>query len=114
MEPRRRLNFYELVYQAVRAVPRGRVTTYSSVAKFLGNPRGSRAVGWAMRACPYPDVPCHRVVRADGLVSGRPEDAKKRIAMLRREGIKVSDNHVDVNKYFFRDFKIYFGDNPSR
>ncbi len=100
----RRLNFFELVYRTVRAVPRGRVTTYSAVARFLGNPRGSRAVGWAMRVCPYSDVPCHRVIRSDGIVSGYPDDVKERIKKLRRERIKVSGKRVDLPKYFFRDF----------
>jgi alkylated DNA nucleotide flippase Atl1 len=62
-------------------------------------------VGWAMRVCPYRDVPCHRVVRADGLVSGRPEDVKKRIVLLKREKVKVSYNHVDLTRYFFNDYR---------
>lgn len=95
------LNFFELVYKTVRLVPRGRVTTYSSVAKFLGNPRGSRAVGWAMRVCPYPDVPCHRVIRSDGFVSGFSEDAKRRIERLRREKVIVRNRHVNLPKYYF-------------
>ena len=96
--------FFELVYRTVRLVPKGRLTTYSSVAKYLGNPRGSRAVGWAMRVCPYPNVPCHRVVRSDGLVSGYPDDVKKRIVKLKREKIKVRGLHVDLSKHFF-EFK---------
>ena len=95
------MNFFELVYDAVRHVPRGRVTTYSSVAKFLGNPRGSRAVGWAMRVCPYPDVPCHRVIRSDGFVSGFSGDAKRRIEKLKREKVKVKNRHIDLSEYYF-------------
>lgn len=95
------MNFFELVYKAVLLVPKGRVTTYSSVAKFLGNPRGSRAVGWAMRSCPYPDVPCHRVIRSDGFVSGFSEDAKRRIEKLKREQVKVWNKRVDLSKYYF-------------
>jgi methylated-DNA-protein-cysteine methyltransferase-like protein len=99
------LNFFEMVYETVRGVPRGKVTTYSAVAKYLGNPRGSRAVGWAMRVCPYDDVPCHRVVRADGYVSGYPvEEVRGRISKLMREKIIVSDGWVDLGKYFFGDF----------
>ena len=95
------MNFFELAYKTVRLVPKGRVTTYSSVAKFLGNPRGSRAVGWAMRVCPYPDVPCHRVVRSDGFVSGFSEDVKRRIQKLRKEQVKVQNKRVDLSKYYF-------------
>lgn len=90
------------MYRAVRLVPKGRVTTYSSVAKFLGNPRGSRAVGWAMRACPYPNVPCHRVVRSDGIVSGgEASEAKQRIKKLKSEGIHVRNKRVDISKYYY-------------
>jgi O-6-methylguanine DNA methyltransferase len=101
------LNFFELVYRTVLLVPKGRVTTYSSVAKFLGNPRGSRAVGWAMRVCPNPDVPCHRVVRSDGFVSGFPEDVKKRIKKLKTENVKVNGRHINLPKYFFADFEPF-------
>ena len=60
-------NFFEKVYDVVRLVPKGKVTTYGQIAKFLGHPRMSRQVGWALHQNPYPgDVPCHRVVFADG------------------------------------------------
>ena len=92
------------MYRTVRLVPKGRVTTYSSIAKFLGNPRGSRAVGWAMRVCPFPEVPCHRVITSDGIVSGSFEDAERRIRKLKKEKVKVNGRIVDVAKYYFGDF----------
>ncbi len=94
-------DFFALVYDTVRKVPEGRVTTYSSVARALGSPRAARAVGWAMRACSRSDVPCHRVVRSDGFVSGYREDARRRILLLKREGIKVEGYHLDVESYLF-------------
>ena len=57
-----------------------------------------------MRVCPYSNVPYHRVVRSDGLVSGYPDDVKKRIVKLKREKIKVTGRHVDLAKHFF-EFK---------
>lgn len=104
-DKRNQVSFFEMVYSTARQVPRGKVTTYSSIAKHLGNPRGSRAVGWAMRVCPYEDVPCHRVVRSDGLVSGYPDDVRVRIAKLRKEGIRVFRAQLDVPKHFFDDFE---------
>jgi methylated-DNA-protein-cysteine methyltransferase related protein len=104
LKDRSDLGFFELVYETARKVPRGRVTTYSTIAKFLGNPRGARAVGWAMRACPHSDVPCHRVVRSDGLVRGYPDDVRKRIKMLRREKIKVNGERVELDRYYFGEF----------
>ncbi len=98
------MSFFDLVYETARRVPRGRVTTYSSIAKFLGNPRGARAVGWAMRVCPHSDVPCHRVVRSDGVVRGHPDDVRKRIAMLKRERITVNGERVKLDRYYFDKF----------
>jgi O-6-methylguanine DNA methyltransferase len=102
------LNFFELVYEAVRQVPRGRVTTYSAIAKYLGNPRGARAVGWAMRACSDPEIPCHRVIRADGDVGGwsSASGLREKIGLLRREGIQVRKRRVDLSRYYFGAFEF--------
>ncbi|HYB04039.1 MAG TPA: MGMT family protein [Nitrososphaerales archaeon] len=100
-------NFFELVYLVVKQVPPGRVTTYSAVARFLNNPRGSRAVGWAMRQCPYPNdnVPCHRVIKADGSVGGYGvEGVLKKASLLRKEGIRVRQGRIDLSRYFFKNF----------
>jgi len=102
-------NFFELVYAAVAQVPRGRVTTYSAVAKYLGNPRGSRAVGWAMRQCPYSlaKIPCHRVIKADGSIGGfGQEGARMKISLLRKEGIPVRKGQVPLDLYFFDQFRL--------
>jgi len=100
-------NFFELVYLVVAQVPNGRVTTYSSVARFLNNPRGSRAVGWAMRQCPYPKVPCHRVIKADGSVGGYGgEGVVKKASMLRKEGIQIRRGKIDLSKYLFTNFRL--------
>ena len=102
-------NFFELVYATVAQVPEGRVTTYSAVAKYLGNPRGSRAVGWAMRQCPYPltKIPCHRVIKADGFIGGFGlEGARRKISLLRKEGIPVRKGQVALDRYFFDQFTL--------
>ncbi|MCC6173702.1 MAG: MGMT family protein [Chloroflexi bacterium] len=62
--------FAEQVWEVVRVVPFGRVTTYGTIARLLGRPRSARMVGWAMHRCPD-DVPAHRVVNRDGVLSGR-------------------------------------------
>ncbi len=102
-------NFFELVYDMVRQVPQGRVTTYSAIARFLNNPRGSRAVGWAMRQCPYTndDVPCHRVIKADGSVGGYgAEGVLKKASLLRKEGIKVRQGRIELSRYLFTNFSF--------
>src|SRR5438552_11616779 len=66
--------FYQLVYQVVRRVPRGKVVTYGQVAAILGQPRGARAVGVALCALSAPlvdSVPWHRVIAASGRCSHR-------------------------------------------
>jgi O-6-methylguanine DNA methyltransferase len=102
------LNYFELVYEVVRQVPRGRVTTYSAIAKYLGNPRAARAVGWAMRACSDPRIPCQRVIKADGHVSGwsSPSGLEEKIALLKRDGVVVKREIVDLKRYYFDDFKL--------
>jgi methylated-DNA-protein-cysteine methyltransferase related protein len=102
--------FFQLVYNIVRQVPEGRVTTYSAVAKFLNNPKGARAVGWAMRQCPYDlsEVPCHRVVNADGHVGGWSGEGgqKRKASLLRREGIKFNqEGIIDLKRFGFANFR---------
>ena len=61
--------FFDKVYEAVKKVPCGKVTTYGDVARLCGNPRMARQVGWALHCNPQPGViPCHRVVFSSGSV----------------------------------------------
>jgi methylated-DNA-protein-cysteine methyltransferase-like protein len=96
-------SFFEKVYLAVSAIPRGRVATYGDVARLLGTPRGARAVGWALRVLPgelEKRVPWHRVVGAGGRISLRaglgPELQRRR---LRAEGIRFGRGRVDLLRY---------------
>lgn len=89
-------SFQQAVHQIVQAVPRGRVITYGDVARVVGAPGASRAVGTVMAHNPNTKVtPCHRVVRSDGTVGwygGGPEDSRKKITLLRGEGVPVADD----------------------
>lgn len=96
-------NFFKKVYEVVKHIPKGKVASYGQIARLLGNPRASRAVGYALHANPYPGVvPCHRVVNrvgrlAPGFVFGG-EDIQKE--MLEAEGVAVDSEYlVDMNKY---------------
>jgi methylated-DNA-protein-cysteine methyltransferase related protein len=63
--------FNEHVFTVVSQIPRGRVTTYGSIARSLGTPRAARSVGWALHLAPEKDaLPCHRVVDRNGFLSG--------------------------------------------
>ncbi|SRR5258705_9759800 len=82
------------VYEILKRVPKGRVTTYKAIAEKLGH-KAYRAVGQALRNNPYaPVVPCHRVVRADGSIGGfmgKTEGGaiEKKIRLLKNEGVNV-------------------------
>ena len=103
-----RQNFYDEVYQVVRLIPKGRVTSYGAIAAYLGAVSSSRMVGYAMNAAGgiHPYVPAHRVVNRQGLLTGKFHGGGDMMEqLLESEGIKVADNKVV-------DFKTLFWD-PS-
>lgn len=95
--------FAEDVYAIVRLIPKGRVTSYGAIAKALSEARKSRMVGHAMNRSPE-DVPAHRVVNSNGILTGREFFGGDRMAiLLREEGVLVKDNKVRPFKQFFWD-----------
>ncbi|MHA3786965.1 MGMT family protein [Flavobacterium hauense] len=98
-------NFFEKVYEVVRLIPYGKVTSYGAIAKFLGAARSARMVGWAMNACHgREDVPAHRVVNRVGLLSGKHhfDGTNLMQQLLESEGVKVKENQiVKFEKYFW-------------
>lgn len=105
----RHTDFFEKVYAVVRLIPEGRVTSYGAIAKALGTPSSSRIVGWAMNAAHTKnDVPAHRVVNRNGLLTGKmhfedPDDMQR---LLEAEGVEVkNDKVVYFNKLFWDPFE---------
>lgn len=103
-----RVNFDENVWKLMQRIPKGRVTTYSMIAKKL-NTRAYRAVGNACRKNPYaPRVPCHRVVRTDGTVGGfggktSGKTVEKKIRLLRKENVEIKNGKItNFEKVLFR------------
>ena len=98
-------NFFERVYEIVRQIPEGKVTSYGAIAKALGAARSARMVGWAMNASHnLEDVPAHRVVNRIGMLSGKHhfEGTNLMQQLLENEGIKVIDNQIiDFDKHFW-------------
>ena len=90
------LSFFERVYDIVRLIPYGKVTSYGAIAKYLGAARSSRLVGYAMNASHGKDVPAHRVVNRKGLLTGKHhfEGTNLMQQLLENEGIKVIDNQI--------------------
>jgi methylated-DNA-protein-cysteine methyltransferase related protein len=103
-------SFFELVFDVVREIPKGRVTSYGAIAAALGTRSSSRMVGWAMNGSHRvrPKVPAHRVVNRQGLLTGKmhfeyPEQMQE---LLEKEGIKVVDDKVvDFAKKFWDPLK---------
>ncbi|MDR3277996.1 MAG: MGMT family protein [Oscillospiraceae bacterium] len=90
--------FFQGVYEIVGQLPPGRVIAYGQIARLLGNPRAAREVGWAMRNCPE-GLPWHRVVMADGSVTGG-EWAAMRRGLLETEGVGfLPDGRVDMARF---------------
>ena len=98
-------NFFERVYEIVRQIPEGKVTSYGAIAKALGAARSARMVGWAMNASHnLEDVPAHRVVNRIGILSGKHhfEGTNLMQQLLENEGIQVVDNQIiDFEKHFW-------------
>ena len=96
--------FNERCYELLRRVPNGKITTYKALAKAMGS-KGYRAVGNAMNKNPYaPEVPCHRVIKSDGKVGGFAHGTKKKIEMLKKEGIPIKDGKVENMEMFLYKF----------
>ena len=83
--------FQKKVYNIVRGIPKGKILTYKQVAEKLGNIGLARAVGNALNQNRDKNVPCHRVVRSDGMVGGYAHGTKKKIEILRKEGVKIKN-----------------------
>ncbi len=100
--------FFEKVYQIALLIPYGRVTSYGAIAKYLGAPGSARMVGWAMNGSKKKEVPAHRVVNRNGLLTGKHhfEGTKLMQQLLESEGIVVIDNKIqNFEKHFWDPMK---------
>ena len=112
-------SFFDKVYRVTRLIPPGRVTTYGAIARFIGEPRAARMVGWALNNCHGMDefIPAHRVVNRNGLLTGKHHFDTPGIMqqLLENEGVNVVNDRVlnfdnllwepvkelDADKYIF-------------
>lgn len=99
-------DFYDKVYEVVRLIPPGRVTSYGAIAAYLGTAQSSRMVGWAMNnaGLQVPYVPAHRVINRNGLLTGKRYFGTSTAMqeLLEAEGIQViEDQIVDFEKHFW-------------
>lgn len=98
-------NYFDLVYQVVKLIPYGRVTSYGAIANYLGLKSGARMVGYAMNASHSdPEIPAHRVVNRNGLLTGKHHFSSPTAMQdrLEAEGLRVAnDQIIDFEKHFW-------------
>lgn len=99
-------NAFQEIYDVVRLIPEGRVTSYGAIAAYIGKPRGARLVGWAMNASfkDDPFLPAQRVVNRNGLLTGRhhfnPPELMQQL--LENDGVEVKENQIqNFDKVFW-------------
>jgi methylated-DNA-protein-cysteine methyltransferase-like protein len=98
-------NFFSEVYEVVKLIPKGKVTTYGAIAQYLGTKGGARMVGWAMNQAHTDNtIPAHRVVNRNGMLTGKhffetPQTMQQR---LEEEGIRVVEDIIqDFQQHFW-------------
>lgn len=98
-------NYFDLVYQVVKLIPKGRVTSYGAIANYLGLKSGARMVGYAMNASHTdPEVPAHRVVNRKGLLTGKHHFPTPTLMqdLLEAEGVMVeNDQIINFEEHFW-------------
>ncbi len=103
------IGFFQKVYQVTKLIPLGKVTTYGSIAKYLGSPKSARMVGWALNALNASSsdasVPAHRVVNQKGLLTGKHHFKGTNLMqqLLENEGVKIVDNKITNFNVVFWD-----------
>lgn len=100
-------DFFNLVYEVVKLVPKGRVTSYGSIARYLGAKSSARMVGWAMNGSHKlkDKIPAHRVVNRNGMLTGKNhfETPYRMEELLTREGIKIKKDSIVNFKQVYWD-----------
>lgn len=86
--------FEDRVYKETATIPLGKVRTYKDIATAIGCPRATRAVGNALHKNKNSQVPCHRVVRSNGVIGGFRYGSAKKKTLLQKEGVLISGNKV--------------------
>ena len=95
-------SFNERCYSVLKKVPKGKITTYKEIARAL-HTKAYRAVGNAMNKNSYaPKVPCHRVIASDGSIGGFASGTRKKIKMLKKEGIEINNRKINLKKFFYK------------
>ena len=95
------MNFNKKVYDLCRKIPKGKISTYKILSKKL-NSKAYRAVGNALNKNKSREVPCHRVIKSSGKIGGFAKGTKTKIKLLKKEGIIIRNNKIDLKKYLYK------------
>lgn len=100
-------DFFDKVYQLVKKIPFGKVTTYGIIAENCGIKISARTVGWALNKAKFSNLPCHRVVNRRGELTGKFHfgDPKLMQTLLESEGIEFINEHVNLKKFLWKPNK---------
>jgi len=90
------LSFQEKVYEIVKKIPKGKVLSYKLAAQKAGFPKAWRAVGNVLNKNRDPKVPCHRVIKTDGKIGGFRTGQKRKIMLLKKEGMRIKKRKLYV------------------
>lgn len=102
--------FQQRVWRAISLIPKGKVTSYGAIAKYL-NTGAYRAVGSAVGKNPYaPEIPCHRVVNSDGNIGGYSGEGgiDSKVKLLKSEGVEVTDGKIAEFEKHYYDYSDTF------
>lgn len=102
------LNFFDKVYDVVKLIPYGKITSYGAIATYLGTAKSARIVGYALNGSVAKNVPAHRVVNRKGLLTGKQhfEGTNLMQQLLESEGVIIIDNQIqDFEKLFWNPLK---------
>lgn len=92
------MSYYDRVYELVIHIPKGKCATYGQIALMTGSPRAARAVGYALRYCKDPDMPCHRVMGKAGSITEHAFGPGVQRALLETEGVPFTeDGRADLS-----------------
>jgi methylated-DNA-protein-cysteine methyltransferase-like protein len=96
------MEFSESVLSLVKQIPRGKVTTYSEIAKTAGKPKAAKAIGKILSSNAHlKTIPFHRVVKSNGKVILTGNGSRKRTSALRKEGVRIEKGRIDMDRHMF-------------
>lgn len=97
-----RKKFTDLVFERVKQIPGGKVSTYKLIAEAIGCPKSARAVGNALNNNHNPEIPCHRVIRSDGFIGGYNKGLRAKRKILEDEGVRIVGNKINLNEFAYK------------